>query len=76
MKVTGVTCVKQAVNSATFTPVAATLGFSGDEVNVSVKGSYDKADKGTLAFTGADISLNVGEIEVPSQTIEVTPVTE
>lgn len=76
MKVTGVTYVKQAVNTATFTPVAATLGFSGDEVNVSVKGSYDKANKGSLAFTGADISLDVGEITVPSQTIEVTPVTE
>ena len=76
MKVTGVTYVKQAVNTATFTPVAATLGFSGDEVDVSVKGSYDKANKGTLAFTGAEISLDVGDIAVPSQTIEVTPVTE
>ena len=76
MKVTGVTYVKQAVNTATFSPVEATLGFSGDEVDVSVKGSYDKANKGTLAFTGADISLNVGDITVPSQTIEVTPVTE
>ena len=76
MKVTGVTYVKQAVNSATFTPVAAELGFSGDEVNVSVKGSYDKANKGTLAFAGADVELAVGDITVPSQTIEVTPVTE
>ena len=76
MKVTGVTYVKQAVNSATFTPVAASLGFSGNEVDVSVTGSYDKANKGTLAFAGADISLDVGEITVPSQTIEVTPVTE
>ena len=76
MKVTGVTYVKQAVDTASFSPVAATLGFSGDEVDVSVKGSYDKANKGTLAFTGADISLNVGDITVPSQTIEVTPVTE
>ena len=76
MKVTGVTYVKQAVDTATFNPVAATLGFSGDEVNVSVKGSYDKANKGTLAFTGAEISLDVGDIVVPSQTIEVTPVTE
>ena len=76
MKVTGVTYVKQAVNSATFTPVAAKLGFSGDEVDVSVKGSYDKANKGTLAFTGDDISLNVGDITVPAQTIEVTPVIE
>lgn len=76
MKVTGVTYVKQAVNSATFTPVAATLGFSGDEVDVSVKGSYDKANKGTLAFAGADIALAVGDITVPSQTIDVTPVAE
>lgn len=76
MKVTGVTYVKQAVNTATFTPVAATLGFSGDAVNVSVAGKYDKATKGTLDFAGAEISLNVGDITVPSQTIEVTPVTE
>ena len=76
MKVTGVTYVKQAVNTATFTPVPATLDFSGDEVDVSVTGSYDKANKGTLAFTGDDIELAVGDIAVPSQTIEVTPVTE
>ena len=76
MKVTGVTYVKQAVNTATFTPVAATLGFSGDEVNVSVSGSYDKANKGTLAFAGADIELAVGDIAVPGQTVEVTPVSE
>ncbi len=76
MKITGVTYVKQAVDSATFNPVAATLGFAGDEVDVSVNGSYDKANKGTLAFTGAEISLDVGDIVVPSQTIEVTPVTE
>ena len=76
MKVTGVTYVKQAVNTATFTPVPATLGFSGDAVDVSVTGSYDKANKGTLAFTGADIELAVGDIAVPSQTVEVTPVTE
>lgn len=76
MKVTGVTYVKQAVNTATFTPVAATLGFSGDEVNVSVSGSYDKANKGTLAFAGANIELAVDDIAVPGQTVEVTPVSE
>lgn len=76
MKVTGVTYVKQAVNSATFTPVSATLGFSGDEVDVSVTGSYDKANKGTLAFAGDDIELAVGDIAVPSQTIDITPVAE
>lgn len=76
MKVTGVTYVKQAIDTANFTGTAATLGFSGDEVAVSVAGKYDKANKGTLAFTGDDISLNVGDITVPSQTIEVTPVTE
>lgn len=76
MKVTGVTYVKQAIDKADFTGVAANLGFSGDEVDVSVTGSYDKANKGTLAFAGADIELAVGDIAVPSQTIEVTPVTE
>ncbi len=76
MKVTGVTYVKQAVDKATFTGTAATLGFSGDAVNVSVAGKYDKANKGTLAFTGADIELAVGDIAVPGQTVEVTPVTE
>lgn len=76
MKVTGVTYVKQAVNTATFTPVAATLGFSGDEVDVSVSGSYDKANKGTLAFAGANIELAVGDIAVPGQTVEVTPVSK
>ncbi|PWL40658.1 MAG: hypothetical protein DBY43_06615 [Clostridiaceae bacterium] len=76
MKVTGVTYVKQAIDKATFTGTAATLGFSGDAVDVSVAGKYDKANKGTLAFTGANIELAVGDIAVPSQTIEVTPVTE
>ena len=76
MKVTGVTYVKQAVDKATFTGTAATLGFSGDAVKVSVAGKYDKANKGTLAFTGADIELAVGDIAVPGQTVEVTPVTE
>lgn len=76
MKVTGVTYVKQAVNTAEFTPVAATLGFSGNAVNVSVAGNYDKATKGTLNFAGDDISLSVGDITVPEQTVEVTPVSE
>ena len=76
MKVTGVTYVKQAIDKADFTGTAATLGFSGDEVDVSVTGSYDKANKGTLAFTGAALDLAVGDITVPSQTIDVTPVTE
>lgn len=76
MKVSKVTYVKQAIGKAGFNPVAAQLGFSADEATISVSGEYDKANKGTLAFTGADISLDVGEITVPSQPIEVTPVTE
>lgn len=76
MKVTGVTYKKQAIDKAEFTGTAANLGFSADEATISVSGSYDKANKGTLAFTGADIELAVGDIAVPSQTVEVTPVTE
>lgn len=76
MKVSKVTYVKQAIDKADFTPVAAQLGFSADEATISVSGEYDKAKKGTLAFAGADIELAVGDIAVPFQTIEVTPVTE
>lgn len=76
MKVTGVTYVKQAIDKADFTGTAATLGFTGTAVDVSVTGSYDKANKGTLAFAGADIKLAVGDIAVPGQTVEVTPVSE
>lgn len=76
MKVTGVTYVKQAIDEANFTGTAATLGFTGTAVDVSVTGSYDKANKGTLAFAGTDIELAVGDITVPGQTVEVTPVSE
>ncbi len=76
MKVTGVTYVKQAIDKADFTGTAATLGFAGKAVDVSVTGSYDKANKGTLDFAGADIELAVGDIAVPGQTVEVTPVSE
>ena len=76
MKVTGVTYVKQAIDQADFIGTAATLGFTGKAVDVSVTGSYDKANKGTLDFAGADIELAVGDIAVPGQTVEVTPVSE
>lgn len=76
MKVTGVTYVKQAIDKADFTGTAATLGFTGTAVDVSVTGSYDRANKGTLAFAGANIELDVGDIAVPEQTVEVTPVSE
>ena len=76
MMVTGVTYVKQAIDQAKFTPVPAQLGFSTEETTISVSGEYDKANKGTLAFAGADIELAVESIPIPSQTVEVTPVTE
>lgn len=76
MKVSKVTYVKQAIDKADFTPVTAQLGFSANEASISVVGKYDKAKKGTLAFTGAAIELAVESIPIPSQTIDVTPVTE
>lgn len=76
MKVTSVTYNKQVVDTKEFTPVTANLGFSGDSQTVSVSGKYDKTTIGTLAFKGEDIELAVGDITVPEQTIEVTPVSE
>lgn len=72
--------VKQDINSADFTPVAATLGFSGTEVAdlIPTKVEYNVASVNAAGtkFTGADIELDVGAIVVPSQTIEVSPVSK
>ena len=71
MKVTGVTYLKQQVDTQTFTGTAATLGFTGTEGDLAVTGNYDKANKGTLAFEGAEISLNVGDITVAEKEVTV-----
>ena len=50
--VTGATYVKQVVNAATFNGTAATLGFSGTEGDVAVKGNYNEASVESAAFAG------------------------
>lgn len=76
LKVTKAEYVKPVINTATFSGTEATLDFSGTEAaNVLVTGvTYDKASVKTAEFTGKAIELNVGDIVVPEQTIEVSPV--
>lgn len=56
-------------NGAEVTTTAATLSaeFTGDAKAVSVSGNYDKANLGTVAFSGKAVELNVGDIVVPAQ---------
>ena len=68
--------IKPEIDAATFTPVAATLGFAGTEsVNVLVTGvKYDKADA-TAAFSVA-VTPETDVITKTAKTVEVevTPV--
>lgn len=71
LKVTAATYVKQVVATQTFTPTAATLGFSGAEGDLSVSGNYDKAKAGTLAVEVKNAELAVGDIDVAAKTVTV-----
>lgn len=75
LQVIGVDYVKPVVNSATFTGTEATLGFAGTQVKKAlVTGvNYDKASVNSASITMDAVSLNVGDITVPSQTITVSP---
>lgn len=72
LQVTGVTYKKQVVDTKTFTPTAATLGFSGTKAeNVLVTGvSYDKADA-TAAFSES-VTPTVKSYNRTAKTIEIT----
>ena len=75
LKVTGVSYDKVTGVASTFTgnakgdAIAAT--FTGTAGDVSVAGKYDKADLGTVAFEGAAIELNVGDIAVAAKKVTV-----
>lgn len=70
--VTKVEYTKQDVDTKTFTPVAATLGFAGTEGNVTVAGEYDKAD-GTAEFSDT-FTPEVETYNKTAKTVTVTPV--
>lgn len=57
----------------TGTEVSISAEFEGASKAVEVSGNYDKAKKGTLAFTGAAVELAVGDIAVAEKTVTVTP---
>lgn len=72
LQVTGVGYKKQVVDTKTFTPTAATLGFSGTEAeNILVTGvTYDKANA-TAAFSET-VTPTVASYGKSAKTIEIT----
>ena len=75
LKVTGAIYDKVTKVSSTFTGNASgdaiTATFTGTAGNVSVSGKYDKANLGTVAFKGAAIELDVGDIAVAAKDVTV-----
>ena len=75
LKVTGAIYDKVTKVSSTFTGNASgdaiTATFTGTAGNVSVSGKYDKANLGTVAFKGAAIDLDVGDITVAPKDVTV-----
>lgn len=76
LKVNGVSYMKQVVDAKEFTPVAATLGFSGSTAeNVLVTGvNYDKANasqSGNASIVGAELAVD--DINVAAKNVTVSP---
>lgn len=75
LKVTGATYDKVTGITSTFTGNtkgdAITATFTGTAGDVSVSGKYDKANLGTVAFKGAAIELDVGDIAVAAKDVTV-----
>ena len=75
LKVTGATYDKVTGVTSTFTGNtngdAITATFTGTAGDVNVSGKYDKANLGTVAFKGAAIELDVGDIAVTAKNVTV-----
>ncbi len=69
--VTGATYVKQVVNAATFEGTAATLGFSGTEGNVAVKGNYNEASVQSTSFAGEAAAENAVTLNKTNKEVTV-----
>lgn len=78
LKVTGATYLKQVVDAAStkFTGEEFQPSFNGTQATITATGSYDKANKGTLAASATKVSLDVGDITVTEKAVEVSPVTQ
>lgn len=75
LKVTGVTYNKQEVASTSFTGTEFQPTFTGTAADIKVKSvSYDKANASQTA-TAENVSLAVGNINVASKEVIVSPVT-
>lgn len=75
MKVTKVEYNKQVVDEASFSGVAATLGFSGTkQTGALVTGvNYDKTTLGTLGAEASVNSLTTADISVAAKNVTVSP---
>ena len=78
LKVTGATYLKQVVDTTNtkFTGEEFQPSFTGTQATITATGSYDKANKGTLAASATNVSLNVGDITVAEKPVEVSPITQ
>lgn len=71
LKVTGATYLKQVVSEAKFAGTEFAPTFTGAEATITATGSYDKANKGTIAASASKVSLNVGDITVAEKSVTV-----
>lgn len=73
--VTGVSYQKAGEATSVFTGNAEgdaiTAAFAGNAAEISVAGNYDKANLGTVAFSGAAVELAVGDIAVAAKDVTV-----
>lgn len=68
--ITGITGTE--VSQPQFTGDKFAYKFTGTEGDVSVSGKYDKANIGTVGFTGAAVELDVDDITITEKSVTVS----
>ena len=68
--ITGITGTQ--VSQPQFTGDKFAYKFTGTESDISVSGEYDKANIGTVGFTGATVELNVDDITITEKSVTVS----
>ena len=68
--ITGITGTE--VSQPQFTGDKFAYKFTGTEGDVSVSGKYDKANIGTVGFTGAAVELDVDDITIAEKSVTVS----
>ena len=68
--ITGITGTE--VSQPQFTGDKFAYKFTGTESDISVSGEYDKANIGTVGFTGAAVELDVDDITITEKSVTVS----